>query len=137
MAAGFTWSFNTQFAKEFANYPEDQQNAIIFFTDLVEEHGIHPGKYDKFPGKLSVSWRGLKSTDPAYNHAISNHLWHYHIGLPTYNKVHDGFMTSAWVLHFQYERGTEHVHLADIYDHYTNDNEFYLPSATYLKKEVS
>ncbi|WP_293649596.1 hypothetical protein [uncultured Pantoea sp.] len=136
MASGFTWSFNPQFAKEFARYPEDQQDKILDFTELVEEHGIIPGQYDKFPGKLCVSWRGLQDTDPRYVYATSHHLWHYHIGLPTYEQVHSGFKTSAWVLHFQYKKGTNHVHLADVYDHHTNDNKFYLPSLTYLNQDV-
>jgi len=136
MTAGFSWSFNTQFAKEFANYPPVQQDAILDFTDLIETHGIYPGNYGKFPGKLSVSWRGVDQSHPNYAYARTYHLWHYHVGLPTYEQVHQGFKTSAWVLHFQYKRGTNHVHIADVYDHHTNDNKFYLPSLTYLDQEV-
>lgn len=136
MDSGFTWSFNTQFATEFGRFPLDQQNLILDFTDLVEQHGIHPGAFSKFPGKLSVSWRGLDASHPNYVYAQTHHLWHYHIGFPEYKQSVGGFLTSQWLLHFQFKPGSQHVYLADAYTHETADNKFYLPSETYLTKNV-
>lgn len=136
MSSGFSWSFNKLFSKEFKNYPKDQQDKILEFLDIIEEHGIPPGEYSVFPGKLSVSWRGLDESHPNYAHAKSNHLWHYHLGLPCFKQSPGGFLTSDWLLHFQYSYGSNHIHLADTYMHKTSDNKFYLPSDAYLTKDV-
>lgn len=136
MGSGFTWSFNKQFATEFKRLKTEQQDCILDFTDLLELHGIHSGQYSKFPGKLSVSWRGLDASHPNFVYAQTNHLWHYHVGFPEYTESPGGFLTSQWLLHFQFKQGTTHVHIADLYTHENRDGKFYLPSETYLNKDV-
>jgi len=132
MTLTFTWSFNKQFANEFKAFPKDQQDKILDFLDVYEEHGM--SDFSCFPGKLCCSWRGLDDTDPNYHYSIANNLWHYHVGLPVYVSVHPGFMTSDWVLHLQWERGSTHIDIADMYTHHTADGQFYLPSPAYLRQ---
>ena len=122
-----------KFQAEFAGYPADQQDLVIDFVDIVEEHGL--SDLSKLVGKLSPSW---KTDDPVkYEYAKTNGLWHYHIGLPEYkdSQVTTKYKVSEWVLHFQWLRHThpDEIWLVDMYSHYLKDGSFYLPSATYLK----
>lgn len=55
----YNWSFHDQFAKEFKNFPEDQQNKIIEFTDVYEVHGLVD--FTAHEGKIGPSW---KTDDP-------------------------------------------------------------------------
>lgn len=131
-----TWGFKPLFLKEFQNFPTDQQDAIYDFTDLVEAGAL--GNFGLFPGKTSQSWSGLIPSDPAYQFAFNNNLWHYHVGIPTYRQVHSKFKTSDWVLHFQWDgwnSGGRHVVLVDCYQHYKADGTFYMPSPNYLVDE--
>lgn len=134
MEPSYTWSFNKLFAKEYARYPDDQKDKIDDFIYLYQEHGMASGDFSNFPGKLCCSWRGLEESNPNFHYAAINNLWHYHIGIPEYVSVHSGFKTSKWVLHLQWVKGSRHIDIADLYDHYTEDNEFYLPSPQYLEK---
>ncbi|WP_256078036.1 hypothetical protein [Massilia sp. YIM B04103] len=130
---GFTWSFKTRFAHEFSNYPRDQQDKILDFIALLTQHGLTD--FGKFSGKFSASWKGLASSDPAYAHARSNELWHYHIGIPRYRNTRGKDQTSDWILHFQWPHknaGGTHIDLVDICYHYKADGSFYLPAAGYL-----
>ena len=36
----YTWEFGKKFAVEFNNYPENQQDKILDFTDIYEENGL-------------------------------------------------------------------------------------------------
>lgn len=126
----YTWSFKTKFSQEFSNFPEDQQNKILDFTEVYEIHGL--SDFTMYEGKISPSWYGLVETDPAHAYAQLNHLWHYHIGIPTYTTRHGKYKTSDMVLHFQWpDRGT-HIDIVDVYYHYKSDGSFYVPSIGYL-----
>ena len=127
----YTWEFGKQFAVEFSNYPEKQQNKILDFTDIYEEYGL--SEFSKYQGKISPSWRGIEKTDPIYDFTYSNNLWHYHVGLPEYTKSkYNNDLTSDMVLHFQWKKSSTHIRILDITDHYKSNGEFWLPNRNYL-----
>lgn len=125
-------SFLPAFQREFKNFPVDQQDKVLDFIETYEEYGLTD--FSKYEGKISPSWRGLETTDPNYTYTRSNHLWHYHIGIPTYKSVHSTYKTSDMVLHFQWPNKGEKINLVDMYYHYTNGGDFYLPTPQYLVK---
>lgn len=128
----YTVRFNTKFAAEFANYPTPQQDAILTFAKNFQLHGL--GDFNKFEGKVSPSWSGLSSSDPVYIYTVKNHLWHYHVGIPTYRTVHGKYKTSDVVLHFEWPSKGPLIHLVDTYDHLRADGTFYIPPPQYLAK---
>lgn len=127
----YTWKFGKQFAIEFGNYPKKQQDKILDFTDIYEEHGLID--FSKYQGKISPSWRGIEKTDPIYDFTYSNNLWHYHVGLPSYTKSkYNNYLTSDMILHFQWKKRCTHIRILDITDHYRSNGEFWLPNSNYL-----
>ena len=127
-----TWDFNKQFANEFKNYPNDQQDKIIEFVSNFKKYGL--GDFTKYEGKLTPSWQGLPVSDPIHNYAKLNSLWHYHIGIPNYKSRNPKYKTSDWVLHFQWTGKGSHISLVDICYHYKVDGSFHLPDPRYLTK---
>jgi hypothetical protein len=125
-----TWRFKQQFAKEFHNYPQDQQDKILEFVELFELHGL--ADFTKYPGKITPSWSGLAATDPVCQYAKGHALWHYHIGIPKYSSNHSKYKTSDWVLHFQWPNKGDHVILVDVCYHYKSDGTFHIPDSRYL-----
>jgi hypothetical protein len=121
----FTFSFKKQFAIEFLRYPIEQQDKILGFAETFEQHGL--GDFSCYQGKITPSWKGVYPPHPDYEYALTNDLWHYHIGIPHYTSVHAKYMTSDCVLHFQWVNQGNHIDLVDIYDHYRADGSFYLP----------
>ncbi|MEX6157883.1 hypothetical protein [Providencia manganoxydans] len=130
MANDNSWGFSELFAKEFANFPEDQQDKVLEFTEIYEEHGL--SDFSCYEGKITYSWKGLETTDARYVYARENQLWHYHIGIPEFRSEHSKYKTSDWVLHFQWDRDSNSIFLVDMYKHYTRDGKFYLPDEKYL-----
>lgn len=127
----YTWEFGKQFAVEFGNYPENQQDKILDFTDVYEKYGLKD--FSKYQGKISQSWRGIDKTHPIYDYAYSNNLWHYHIGIPKYVKSkYNNYLTSDMILHFQWKNRSNHIFIADITWHYKSNGEFWLPEPNYL-----
>lgn len=127
----YTWEFGKQFAVEFNNYPENQQDKILDFIDIYEENGLND--FSKFQGKISPSWRGIDKTNPIYDFTYSNSLWHYHVGLPDYIKSkYNNYLTSDMVLHFQWKNNSNHIRVLDITWHYKRNGEFWLPNSDYL-----
>ncbi|WP_186100524.1 hypothetical protein [Burkholderia gladioli] len=129
----YSWRFSAQLAIEFKNFPKNQQDAILDFTDIFENFGL--SDFSKYPGKISPSWSGAIMGSAEYVFAFSNELWHYHIGIPRYNYVHSKYATSDWVLHFQWPGQGSSISLVDVYSHYTSSNKFYLPPSNYLDDE--
>ncbi|OXJ01079.1 hypothetical protein CFB48_13545 [Burkholderia sp. AU33647] len=125
----YIWGFNAQFAIEFARFKQDQQDAVIDFTDTFEKHGL--SDFSKYPGKITYSWKGVPPGSSEFIYAKANDLWHYHVGLPTYTQWAK-FATSDWVLHFQWPGQGDHINLVDLCYHYTSNGQFYMPSAKYL-----
>lgn len=127
----YTWEFGKKFAVEFKNYPENQQDKILDFTDIYEENGL--SDFSKFQGKIAPSWRGIDKTHPIYDFTYSNSLWHYHVGLPEYIKSkYNNYLTSDMILHFQWKNNINHIRILDITWHYKANGLFWLPKSNYL-----
>ena len=127
----YTWEFGKKFAVEFKNYPENQQDKILDFTDIYEENGL--SDFSKFQGKIAPSWRGIEKTHPIYDFTYSNSLWHYHVGLPEYIKSkYNNYLTSDMILHFQWKNNSNHIRVLDITWHYKANGLFWLPTSEYL-----
>lgn len=126
----YSWSFKKQLAKEFANYPQDQQDKILEFTELFELHGL--SDFTKYTGKIFPSWSGLDSDNPLCQYAKTHCLWHYHLGIPKYLSRHGKYKTSDWVLHFQWPEQGNFIILVDVCYHYRSDGTFHLPDIKYL-----
>ncbi len=116
----FTWGVKTQFSKEFSNYPQDQQDKILEFIEIFEIYGLK-GQFPRYPGKISHSWAGLAFIDARYRYAKKHDLWHYHIGIPEYQRKHPKFLTSDYVLHFQWPDEGTHIDIIDVCYHYKAD----------------
>lgn len=123
----YTVDFLPKFQKEFANFPIEHQDKVLDFVQQFQVHGL--SDFSIYEGKIAPSW--VPGT-AEYYFAISNDLWHYHIGIPTYTQRHGRYKTSDMVLHFQWQNKGPHISLVDMYDHYTSDGRFYLPSGAYL-----
>lgn len=122
----YTWTFSDDFANQFQYFPEDQQNKVINFIDIFTEHGL--GDFSLYEGKISSSFSGNYMDQDDYNFALNNHLWHYHIGIPEYEQNHSKYKTSDWVLHFQWFDQCDSINIVDLYHHYDNEGNFYLPT---------
>lgn len=125
----YTVEFLPKFQQEFKNFPIEHQNKVLDFVMLFQQHGL--SNFSLYEGKVSPSW------EPGtldYEFARSNDLWHYHIGIPLYKQRHPLYKTSDTVLHFQWPGKGPHISLVDMYDHYTSEGRFYLPSADYLAR---
>lgn len=129
----YTWKLSSQFQCEFSNFPVDQQDKIIEFTDVYETYGL--SDFTKYEGKITSSWSGSDMSKSDYEFAKDNHLWHYHIGIPHYTQVHGKYKTSDWVLHFQWPNKGNIIALVDLYVHYKGDGSFYLPPKKNLDSE--
>jgi hypothetical protein len=125
----YTYSFKSQFAKEFKEFPADQQDKVLNFLLQYEQVGL--ANFELYEGKLSPSWSG-NSTAENYRFALENSLWHYHIGIPTYKSIHPKYKTSDWVLHFQWVGHGDHIDVVDLYSHTNYLGNFWLPPASSL-----
>lgn len=132
MAQDYTVSFSKLFAANYKQFSESDQNKVLDFTEKFEEFGLID--FSVYEGKLSSSWANIDETDANYTYAKANHLWHYHVGLPQYTQRHGKYKTSDWVLHFQWDFGSSHIHIVDMCYHYTSDGVFYLPDPKYFEK---
>lgn len=86
---------------------------------------------EKFPGKLVDSSINCEDQEKL-DFINKNHLWHYHIGFPTYCPSKHKYQTSDWVIHFiwdRYAKGDDAyiIKLVDIHPHKDNNGDFYIP----------
>lgn len=125
-------SFGKEFAKESVNYPKDQKQAIADFVNTFQNFGL--ADYSKYQGKISPSWSGINMTQESYDYAYTNHLWHYHLGIPSYKNIGQPYYTSDYILHFQWKNRGNEIALLDCSSHYTSTKIFYLPPERYLVK---
>ncbi|AWB65156.1 hypothetical protein C2869_01270 [Saccharobesus litoralis] len=130
----FTWKFSDQFAKEFTSFPDDYRNSVVDFITTYQDYGL--SDFSKYEGKIAPSWSGNGSEEDK-KYAKENHLWHYHVGLPEYEQLHDSYKTSDYLLHFQWKFKGNDISIVDMYRHYKIDGSFYLPSEKYLDTEPS
>lgn len=90
------------FKKQFANFPEEDQNAIDAFLMHVEIYGFD----GKLPGRNKPSW-DVPANDPQFitkvDFARQHNLHHYHVGIPFYDDVNETGLgqVSGYVLHYQ------------------------------------
>lgn len=127
----YTWEFGKQFAVEFTRYPPEQQDRILDFIDIYQKFGL--SDFSKFQGKIKYSWSGIDKLDPVYDFTYSNSLWHYHVGIPDYQKSRNNqYLTSDMILHFQWKNHSTHIRILDITWHYKATGEFWLPGDNYL-----
>ncbi|TXR52051.1 hypothetical protein [Reinekea thalattae] len=122
--------FSSKFTTEFECFPIDQQEKILSFAKTFQDNGL--SDFSIYEGKVTPSWKGGTISDKNYQYALDNDLWHYHVGIPEYEKIHDKYKTSDWLLHFQWPNRGNEICLVDLYSHYTSGGEFYLPPETYL-----
>lgn len=127
--------FGKKFAKQFVNYPIEDKEKIYNFYRIYKQYGLD--NFDVYEGKISPSWIGLVHESTTYAYARQNHLWHYHVGMPTFVVRHNKYKTSDYVLHFQWKDKGNEIKVIDYCYHYTEIGDFYLPDETYLADEVS
>jgi len=130
----YTFSYSVTFAEEMSRFPIDQLDKVDDFLDIYEKVGL--ADFSAYPGKITPSWKGLPQSDPRYSYAFNNELWHYHVGLPNYQRSRFGeYYTSDKVLHFEWPSRGSHICLVELYDHYTWDGVFWLPPVEALLQE--
>lgn len=115
--------FGQIFAKNLVNFPKSDILKIRAFIKCVEEQGLVG-----LEGRNKSS-DNVPTDDPNWRtkvlYAQKHHLWHYHIGIPTYAGM-DGDKTSEYVLH--YIKETDYIKIVDMSAH----PPFELPSENYL-----
>ena len=126
----YTTGFSLEFAENFARFPKADQLKIAVFQTQFESYGF--SNFSNYPGKISMSWGGLSPSNPLYQFAKGNDLWHYHIGIPTFTPSISGkYSTSDWLLHFQWPnwmKNGAHIHIVDLLPHNASNRSFNLPS---------
>jgi hypothetical protein len=123
----FTVGVGPQWRKEWPNYQLDQKHQVGVFIQTFQTYGLDQ---TRFQGRISPSWMNLKTGSVPYIYATTNWLWHYHIGLPKYNKAMGGDV-SDWVLHFQWVRPSDHVDLIELSPHQVA-RKFFIPDPSSL-----
>ncbi|WP_439258476.1 hypothetical protein [Lonepinella sp. BR2271] len=109
-------------------YPEDQKLAITQFLEIYTYFGLQD--FSKYKGKITQSW---KPNTAGYEYAKYYRLWHYHLGIPKYEKSrYHTYYTSDYVLHFIWDK-PNHITLVDVTPHYNAKGEFILPTKDYLE----
>ncbi len=123
---GLSVEFGQEFINRFENYPPKDIEKIKGFVQHVSEKGLND-----LPGRNKSS-DNVDTNDHDFikkvSHAKKHNLWHYHIGIPQYDKTNKfGDWTSEWVIHYQ-RLGNE-IHIVELDDH----PPFTLPAEKYLK----
>lgn len=105
------------FSACFKNYSPDDQLKIVKFIQHCQANSLNG-----LPGKLKPS-TDVPGTDPEYyakvQYARDHYLWHYHIGIPDYERLNpfSKVLTSRYVLHFQRFPGNKVIRIVDLDDH--------------------
>lgn len=90
--------FGKKFSQYLLNFPAKDQLKIKHFIDHVTQHG-----FDGLAGRNKSS-DNVPFDNPNWltnvRHAQQNKLWHYHIGIPTYETSANGDSTSEYILHY-------------------------------------
>lgn len=118
--------FGTEIAKELQYFPEKDLIKIWQFKEHIETQG-----FDNLAGRNKCS-DDVPTSDPEWRTKVSKaqeySLWHYHIGIPDYDKSSGfGNYTSEYILH--YIKGVDFIKIVD----FTAHPPFKLPSERYLK----
>ncbi|WP_404408547.1 hypothetical protein LG272_10970 [Pseudidiomarina marina] len=114
------------FAQQFGNFPPDDQDKILDFIEHYQSYG-----FSGLCGKNVPSTRIPPETDnfeELYSFAQFYALWHYHIGIPTYETSYfEQYLTSEWLLHYRRMQRTE-IRLVDLSYH----PPFRMPTEEYM-----
>ena len=119
-------SFSIIFAKNLTKFPIEDRKKIYDYVNHIKEFG-----FENLPGKFKKS-NDVDTNDPNFLQktafANENNLWHYHIGIPAYEKTKGfGNYTSRYILHYTHA-GNE-IKIVDMSDH----PPFRLPDIKFLK----
>lgn len=123
---GLTVRFGEVFINRFNNYPVKDQKKIADFANHIDING-----FAGLPGRNKSS-TNVDKNDHQFiekvKFARENSLYHYHIGIPEYDKTNQvGDWTSEYILHYKYLDGV--VLVADLDNH----PPFNLPHIKFLK----
>lgn len=118
--------FSVHFSRIFIMLPANDARFISDFVTAVETNGL-----DNMQGRLKSSC-DIPTDDPQWREKVQFvqkwNLWHYHIGLPTYDTTNGhGDYTSRWYLHLR-RHTPEYTTIVDWDFH----PPFELPKAGYL-----
>lgn len=118
--------YSEQFRKEMVNYPDEDLRLIGRFVLHLNSYG-----FEGLEGRNKPS-DNVPFNDPDYvaksEYAKEYNLWHYHIGIPHYDKSKPfGDRTSEYVLHYRKVDSTT-IKIVDLSSH----PPFKLPSKLYL-----
>lgn len=123
---GLIIEFGQVFLDRFNNYPIVDIEKIKEFTDHITLYG-----FEGLPGRNKRS-DNVDTNDHEFiekvKHAQKYNLYHYHIGIPEYDKTNGhGEWTSQYILHYKYLDNV--VTIVDLDQH----PPFTLPDEEYLK----
>lgn len=117
--------FATLFAKHLLDCPQNDRQKILDFAKHITRFGF-VGLKGRNKSSDNVPIGDPKRQDKI-RYAQTHRLWHYHIGIPTYQQSPKGDHTSQYVLH--YMLGDDYIVLVGLSAH----PPFELPSESYLK----
>ncbi|MBS9779171.1 MAG: hypothetical protein KGV51_00955 [Moraxellaceae bacterium] len=122
---GIDVKYGRKIAGEMKNFPNADLIKIKAFENHVKQHG-----FDGLKGRNKSS-ANVPRNDPDWltkvQYARQYNLWHYHIGIPSYEESEKGDMVSEYILH--YVKGDDEIKLVDM----TSHPPFVLPSEEYLE----
>lgn len=113
------------FKKEYDTLSGQNRLTIAQFIHHIEQFGF-VGLKGRNKSSDNVPIGDPKRQDKI-RYAQTHRLWHYHIGIPTYQQSPKGDHTSQYVLH--YMLGDDYIVLVGLSAH----PPFELPSESYLK----
>lgn len=125
-SAGLKVDFGLLFKKEYQHFPVADKLAIAEFASHLSKLG-----FNGLQGRNKSS-DSVPTNDPKWSEKVSYaqryHLWHYHIGIISYDMDKPfGDRTSEYVVHYQ--RLGNVVRIVD----YSAHPPFQLPTEDYLK----
>lgn len=116
--------YSEHFQKCLKNFPKTDQLKIRDFVEHIKNHG-----FDGLQGRNKSS-DNVPKDDPQWSikvaYAQKYNLWHYHIGIPTYELSQKGDKVSEYILH--YIKGDDFIKLVSMSYH----PPFELPSLNEL-----
>lgn len=111
--------------KEIPNFPVEDKIKIMNFISHVQENGL-----TNLPGRNKPS-HDVPKDDPNWRekveYAMRHNLWHYHIGIPSYETASNGERVSPYILHYILDDNS--IKIVD----FNQPPPFNLPSETYLR----
>lgn len=92
-------TFSRDFQSKFPNFPKTDKEKILEFVRYVTEQGL-----TNLQGRNKNS-DNVPTNDPNWRQKVAyaqqHKLWHYHIGIPSYETASNGEQVSEYILHYQ------------------------------------